>query len=295
MSDNSDYYSDSDTQSEESLDNKVKPKKTLINPINSTKKNTTYTEYESEIDDDSEPDDADLDENDEDGQHGGNANNDDSELDEKEEGEIDEEDEEEKENEVGKDDDEKEEESILDENSDDNESVIDLDDEGEVTEKKNTQKNKRSKKPSTIIINNEGDDEDDNDDEYEENYLQKFDNELNKNYILEYHPECLNHNYDEVLKLSTIIRNNNGIIIDKLHKTIPYLTKYERARVLGQRAKQIETGSKPFVKVPDNIVDGYIIAELELKEKKIPFIIKRPIPGGAFEYWHLRDLENILF
>ena len=73
------------------------------------------------------------------------------------------------------------------------------------------------------------------------------------------------------------------------------MTKYEKARILGQRAKQIETGSKPFLNVPENIIDGYIIAELELKEKKIPFIIRRPIPGGGFEYWHLRDLEIISF
>ena len=73
------------------------------------------------------------------------------------------------------------------------------------------------------------------------------------------------------------------------------MTKYEKARILGQRAKQIETGSRPYVKVPENIVDGYIIAELELKEKKIPFIIRRPIPGGAFEYWNLKDLEIVQF
>lgn len=73
------------------------------------------------------------------------------------------------------------------------------------------------------------------------------------------------------------------------------MTKYEKARILGQRAKQIETGAKPFVKVPENVIDSYVIAELELREKKIPFIIKRPIPGGGFEYWHMRDLENINF
>ena len=138
-------------------------------------------------------------------------------------------------------------------------------------------------------------DDEDDEDEYEENYLQKFDNELNKNYISEFHPECLNHNSDEVAKLSKVVRDENNIIIDPLHKTIPYLTKYEKARVLGQRAKQIESGARPFVKVPENIIDGYIIAELELKEKKIPFIIKRPIPGGAFEYWNIKDLEIINF
>ena len=159
-----------------------------------------------------------------------------------------------------------------------------------IPKKKNTDK-KIGKKQLMII----DEDEEEEDEEYNDNYLEKFDTELVKNYIDEFHPECLSHNYDEIAKLSNVVRNSDGIIIDPFHKTIPYLTKYEKARILGQRAKQIETGSKPFIKVPENIVDGYIIAELELKEKKMPFIIKRPIPGGACEYWSLKDLEVIAF
>lgn len=155
-------------------------------------------------------------------------------------------------------------------------------------------KTKKTKKPKKqLMILDEEEDYEDDDEELNENYLEKFDSELVKNYIDEFHPECFHHNYDEIAKLSNVIRNSDGIIIDPLHKTIPYLTKYERTRVLGQRAKQIETGAKPFVKVPENIIEGYIIAELELKEKKIPFIIKRPIPGGACEYWKLNDLEVV--
>ena len=95
--------------------------------------------------------------------------------------------------------------------------------------------------------------------------------------------------------MTTVVRDSNNIIIDPLHKTIPFLTKYERARILGQRAKQIETGARPFVNIPENVIDSYIIAELELQQKRIPFIIRRPIPGGACEYWNLKDLEVILF
>jgi DNA-directed RNA polymerase I, II, and III subunit RPABC2 len=95
--------------------------------------------------------------------------------------------------------------------------------------------------------------------------------------------------------MSLVTRDNHNIIIDALHKTIPTLTKYEKARILGQRASQIESGAKPLVSVPEHIVEGYLIAELELKQKRIPFIIRRPIPDGSFEYWHVRDLENIAF
>jgi DNA-directed RNA polymerase I, II, and III subunit RPABC2 len=127
------------------------------------------------------------------------------------------------------------------------------------------------------------------------NIIQKFDNSINDNYILNFHPECALQNYDEILSMIVVVRDKNGIIVDDLHKTIPYLTKYERARILGQRAKQINSGSLPFVKVPENVIDGYIIAELELKEKKIPFIIRRPLPNGGSEYWSIKDLEDILF
>jgi DNA-directed RNA polymerase I, II, and III subunit RPABC2 len=172
-----------------------------------------------------------------------------------------------------------------------------LDEEADASKKKS----KRTKKiPSKTIykkpiINDEDVDDDEDDDEDGELYLQKFDNSINDNYILNFHPECALQNYDEILSMIVVIRDKNGIIIDDLHKTIPYLTKYERARILGQRAKQINSGSSPFVKVPENVIDGYIIAELELKEKKIPFIIRRPLPNGGSEYWSIKDLEDILF
>jgi len=137
--------------------------------------------------------------------------------------------------------------------------------------------------------------DEESDDETDDLYLQKFNADVNKNYIADFHPECLIHNYDEIVALSLVIRDNKNNIIDDLHKSIPYLTKYERARVLGQRSKQINTGAKTFVKVPENIIDGYLIAEMELNQKRIPFIIRRPIPGGGCEYWNLKDLEIICF
>jgi DNA-directed RNA polymerase I, II, and III subunit RPABC2 len=275
MSDNeSDYYDSNSDSEEESVQNEVLIKKP--NPaFNHAKQFGNYEEDESENEiDDSEPDDN----NDEDDDQDGGAEDDDIEENEAKQ-----------ENDDNNDNDDNDDEL---EEDDDNESEIEIDEEGEAIEKPQKQnKNIKQKKTAPLVI----DDNDENEDDYEENYLQKFDTDLNKNYIREFHAECLNHNYDEVLKLAKVVRNDSNIIIDSLHKTIPYLTKYEKARVLGQRAKQIETGSKPLVKVPENIIDGYIIAELELREKKIPFIIKRPIPGGSFEYWHLRDLENINF
>ena len=150
----------------------------------------------------------------------------------------------------------------------------------------------KSKNASNLVIE---DDDDEDEDEYDDSYLQKFDSEITKNYVNEFHPECMIHNYDEIAKLTKVVRDSDNIIIDPLHKTIPFLTKYERARVLGQRAKQIETGARPLVKLPENIIDSYVIAELELQQKMIPFIIRRPIPNGGCEYWNIKDLEVILF
>ena len=112
--------------------------------------------------------------------------------------------------------------------------------------------------------------------------------------ILENHPESLNHNIMEIKALSNVIRDKDGRIMDDLHKTNPFITKYEKTRILGLRAKQINSGSKPFVNVPLNIIDGYTIANMEYKEKKIPFIIRRPIPNGGSEYWKVKDLEQLI-
>ena len=181
----------------------------------------------------------------------------------------------------------------------DDDDVEDLDDdvEDEIEEegdevlesKKVVVKKQPTQKPVTMVQDF------DDDEDMDEQYLQKFDNDIKSNYINDYHPECLVHNYEEISRLTVIVMDEYGIVVDPLHRTVPFLTKYEKARVLGQRSKQIETGAKPFIDVPPNIIDGYVIAEMELKQKKIPFIIKRPIPGGAFEYWNLRDLEFIAF
>jgi DNA-directed RNA polymerase I, II, and III subunit RPABC2 len=197
---------------------------------------------------------------------------------------------------------EEEEEEEEEEEDDDEQSGGALDEEleeGEIDEEveEAEKKTKRTKKiPAKTVykkpdFSENGDEEEDDG----EMYLQKFDQSINENYVVDYHPESVLQNYDEILSMIKVVRDKDGIVIDDLHRTIPYLTKYEKARILGQRAKQINSGSTPFVKVPENVIDGYIIAELELKEKKIPFIIRRPLPNGGSEYWSIKDLEDISF
>jgi len=105
------------------------------------------------------------------------------------------------------------------------------------------------------------------------------------------HPESQCINFDEVAALTRVVRDANSKIIDPLHKTAPFITKYEKARIIGARAEQIERGAMPFVEVDSHIINARTIAMMEYDLKKIPFIIARPLPNKTIEYWKLQDLE----
>ena len=105
-----------------------------------------------------------------------------------------------------------------------------------------------------------------------------------------YHPEVSVPSFEEVRSLCKVVYDKSGIIIDPLHTTQPVLTKYERARLIGLRATQLANGAQPLVSVPNTVINELIIAEEELKQKKLPFIIRRPMPNGGSEYWKLKDL-----
>tara|TARA_B100001287_G_scaffold75571_1_gene62762 strand:+ start:18287 stop:19018 length:732 start_codon:yes stop_codon:yes gene_type:complete len=145
-----------------------------------------------------------------------------------------------------------------------------------------------------LSINFDDFENDSDDDDDDENYLQKFEDMNKSNLLNMHHPELVCHNNDEIDALSTVQRDKNNNIIDPLHKTVPFITKYEIARVIGERAKQIESGSNIFTEVDENTIDSYLIALKEFNEKKIPFIIKRPMPNGSCEYWKLQDLEILV-
>lgn len=141
--------------------------------------------------------------------------------------------------------------------------------------------------------NSDGSDNDDDESDDGNNYLRKFETDMHENYIASCHQEMLHLNNAEVSALARVVRNADGAIVDVMHKTMPFLTKYEKTRILGQRAKQLNQGAEPMIPVDKKIIDGYLIAQLELQQKALPFIIRRPLPGGKSEYWHLSDLELI--
>lgn len=71
--------------------------------------------------------------------------------------------------------------------------------------------------------------------------------------------------------------------------TTPYLTKYERARVLGTRALQIAMCAPVMVEL-EGETDPLQIAMKELKQRKIPIIIRRYLPDGSYEDWGIDEL-----
>ena len=179
--------------------------------------------------------------------------------------------------------------------ADDEEDEDDEDDEDEDVETMilNSKKDDEIHLPvfnDMISVDND-DDEEEEDDDDDDNYLQKFEENIEKNIISDFHPELSSHNYEEIETMCMITRDANNAIIDPLHQTLPFVTRYEKAHILGVRAKQINSGASIFVDVEPDIIDGFLIALKEFEEKKIPFIVRRPFADGTCEYWRLSDLE----
>ena len=77
---------------------------------------------------------------------------------------------------------------------------------------------------------------------------------------------------------------------DKSKNTLSnVLTKYEKTKVIFERMQMISNGSLPYISNPEKYEDIYDIVLEELKQKKIPFIIKRTI-NNRDEYFKLEDL-----
>jgi DNA-directed RNA polymerases I, II, and III subunit RPABC2 len=71
--------------------------------------------------------------------------------------------------------------------------------------------------------------------------------------------------------------------------TTKYMTKYERARVLGTRALQLSMNAPVMVDIAGE-TDPLKIAMKELRERKIPMIIRRYLPDNSYEDWSLDEL-----
>lgn len=75
----------------------------------------------------------------------------------------------------------------------------------------------------------------------------------------------------------------------ELRSTTPYMTKYERARILGTRALQISLNAPVLVDI-EGETDPLQIAKKELAQKKIPLVVRRHLPDGSYEDWGCDEL-----
>ena len=142
-----------------------------------------------------------------------------------------------------------------------------------------------------VNINNDEDDDDDENenDEYDYEASENVENLKSESQYDIYNEEDTDifdyNDPDTEITGDKCIPNNE-------RTTIPRLTKYERVRILGTRAKQISDGSKIFIK-SNKVKNAMDIAELELEHKVIPLKIKRPLPNGRYEIWSIKELELI--
>jgi DNA-directed RNA polymerase subunit K/omega len=107
--------------------------------------------------------------------------------------------------------------------------------------------------------------------------------------LLDLHPEVW-PDYEETVLEKAIIKDAWPPTKDNQHTTYPFLSLYEKTKVISLRASQLAHGAEPFIEVPDYLTNVYEIARAELEAKRLPYILKRPLPDGEYEYWRLSDL-----
>lgn len=104
------------------------------------------------------------------------------------------------------------------------------------------------------------------------------------------HPECRLDYIEQSLDKLPLEAYPPDHQADNRHRSVPFLTLFEKTKLLGFRANQLAEGGRPFINVPPHVTDVIEIARIELEQKRLPFILKRTMPDGSFEYWRLADL-----
>jgi DNA-directed RNA polymerase subunit K/omega len=93
---------------------------------------------------------------------------------------------------------------------------------------------------------------------------------------------------------STKIEDFNDIMKNydpNKNKTKNILSKYEKVKMIGIRAEQLQRGAEPNIKLDPNVpFNPREIAHEELHQRKLPMMICRKLPDGTKEYWRLDDM-----
>lgn len=132
--------------------------------------------------------------------------------------------------------------------------------------------------------------------DYDEDVLAETGETVQENNPLDvlqrYHPETI-LDYAEAIEPLVQVEQTPPSGGDKHHTSQPFLSVYEKTKILSFRSNQLAQGARPYVTVPDHLTNVLEIAKLELTQRKLPYIIKRPMPDKTFEYWRLSDLMII--
>ncbi|KAJ4286131.1 subunit common to RNA polymerases I, II, and III [Kalmusia sp. IMI 367209] len=116
-------------------------------------------------------------------------------------------------------------------------------------------------------------------------------------------PETINETQDNIVESgdpsaaaaakssqkNTVAAEKSKRVPNDQRSTTPYMTKYEKARILGTRALQI-SGNAPVLIDVEGMTDPLEIAQKELREKKIPLVVRRYLPDGFYEDWTCEEL-----
>jgi DNA-directed RNA polymerase subunit K/omega len=115
------------------------------------------------------------------------------------------------------------------------------------------------------------------------------------NELMKFHPEARIDTIESIsmdIHLTNVpptFTNADGQA-DNKHRSAPFLTQFEKTKVLGFRTNQLSQGARPYIAVPEHVTNLHEIARMELEARRLPIIIKRPMPDGTFEKWRLSDL-----
>lgn len=98
------------------------------------------------------------------------------------------------------------------------------------------------------------------------------------------------HDYGELMR---------GYVPEK-NRTLPVMTRFERAKVLGLRTEQLARGAEPMIEgdwtsmlsspMSSPSYSPSAIAMEELNAKKTPYIIVRSLPDGSKDMWKIKDM-----
>lgn len=115
----------------------------------------------------------------------------------------------------------------------------------------------------------------------------------------EYDEESFDKEYDVLenpVQLKSVVEDSSSFMKNyesnkKNYNSSNVLSKYEKTRILCERAQQLEEGSQPYISNIERYNSSYTIALEEFNSKKIPFIIRRSVPhSNNYEYWKLKDM-----